>query len=124
MSHITKYELKIDEPETLKSVIEELNATQNFKAQWLGKGTEKSYSRSTTGWHFRLNGWSYPVCVTEDGSLEFDNYNGSWGKEDLLDKVVQAYQKTVLLKRARQQGWMPSESVNSETGEITLTLMR
>lgn len=124
MSHITKYNLVIDEPETLKDVISELNRTQNFKAEWLGKGTRKTYSRDTTGYHFQLHGWSYPVCVTEDGSLEFDNFNGSWGKEELLDKVVQAYQKTVLLKRARREGWMASEAVNSETGEITLTLMR
>lgn len=124
MSHINTYNLVVDDPELAKEVITDLNATQNFGAQWLGKGTERSYSRNTTGWHFKLKGWNYPVCITEEGNLEFDNFNGSWGDELLLDKFVQAYQKTAILKKARQQGWMPSESVNSETGEITLTLMR
>lgn len=123
MSHITKYELKITDTDMLKSVIEDLNATENFRCEILGNCEFQTYSKKTNGFQFKLAGWHYPVCVNGEGNLEFDNYHGNWGDEALLDKVIQAYQKAVILKRARQQGWQVSMAT-ADNGDVTLRLMQ
>ena len=38
-----------------------------------------------------LPGWRYPVVIEEDGTINFDNYNGTWGDEKQLHKLQQAY---------------------------------
>ena len=59
--------------------------------------THKLYSDSNVeGLGIDLPGWNYPVVITEDGSVVFDNYNGSWGDIKRLHDVMDDYNyKTV-----------------------------
>lgn len=123
MSHITKFETKITNVNMLHDALESLKKEGKIDYEWMGEGTERSYSRTTTGTHFKLSNWSYPVCVLEDGSIEFDNFNGSWGKPIDLDKVIQRYQELSITKKARENGWQVDKVVASN-GDVTLRLIQ
>lgn len=43
------------------------------------------------GTAIRLPGWKFPVCVKEDGEVIFDNYDGNWGRLELLQEFRQQY---------------------------------
>ena len=56
------------------------------------QGTAQLFSSQATGQIVRLPGWSYPVVIdTQAGQVQFDNYNGAWGQQSELDKLLQAY---------------------------------
>jgi hypothetical protein len=55
-------------------------------------GTAQLFSGQATGLVVRLPGWVYPVAFdTTRGQVHFDNYNGGWGDQAQLDRVLQAY---------------------------------
>lgn len=41
---------------------------------------------------FNLDAWTYPCVVTDQqGTLQYDNYEGSWGDKKELDAFLSAY---------------------------------
>lgn len=123
MSHITKFESKIKDINLLHESLESLKREGKLDYTWLGEGTQQSYSTTTTGTHFKLANWNYPVCIHEDGSMSFDNYHGNWGKPIDLDRVVQRYNEKLLVKNARENGWQVERAVN-DAGDVTLRLIQ
>lgn len=123
MSHIVSCKADVKDVNMLHNALESLKKEGKLDYEWMGQGTEQSYSRKTTGTHFKLSKWHYPVCVCDDGSIQFDNYNGHWGKPIDLDMVIQRYQELQIMRKARENGWQV-EKVTASNGDVTLNLTR
>ena len=80
------------------------------------------FSGQASGVVVRLPGWRYPVVVdTAAGEVKFDNYNGSWGSQIELDKLLQAYAVEKARLEARRAGHTLSEQRLAD-GSIKLTI--
>lgn len=70
----------------------------------------KLYQGSYNGIAVTLDDWKYPVVVdTVKGELAYDNYGGSWGKQDKLDQLLQEYVKQEAMDVYSMQGFMVDE---------------
>ena len=71
----------------------------------------------------KLKDWKFPVLVnTTTGDMHFDNYNGSWGKIEELNKLVQEYSLQTAeeqLEEFRLQGW-DIQRQKQENGDIQI----
>jgi hypothetical protein len=86
------------------------------------KGTHKLYSsNSEVGIPIYLKDWRYPVIVKDDGTIAFDNFNGSWGKTEALDELKQIYGIEKAKIEARRQGYSFFEQ-KCDNGDLQLTI--
>jgi hypothetical protein len=70
----------------------------------------------------QLPDWRYPVvCQLETGQLQYDNYNGRWGKQQHLDSFLQIYAVEKARIEARRQGHSVVEQQLTD-GSIKLTV--
>jgi hypothetical protein len=84
--------------------------------------TVRLFSGSATGLVVELPGWNYPVvCDLASGSLKFDNYDGAWGDQKELDRLLQAYACEKAKIEARRQGHCVTEQPLAD-GSIKLTI--
>ena len=91
-----------------------------LKAPTTGKFT--LYAVERTGLGVNLPGWDYQVvCNLETGAVDFDNYNGSWGKQAELDKFLQAYAVEKAIYEAQKGGYSVYEETLDD-GSIKLNL--
>jgi len=105
MSHIATVEMKIKDMKVLKKVCEQLGlSTKQVKDYVFYDNTKAS------GLSIQLNNWRYPIVVKDDGSIVFDNYNGSWGKVEHLQQLQQAYSTEIAKQQLRKQGYMVKET--------------
>lgn len=88
----------------------------------LGHGRWQLYDMSHTGTAVRLPGWNFPVIVTPDGDIVFDNYRGWWGETDQLDALVQAYCVEKARKEAVAMGYTVEETTVETTGDVVLRI--
>ena len=72
----------------------------------------------------KLPGWTYPVALTADGNVVYDNYNGRWGAQADLDALMQAYTQDVVLQVAAAGGFMVQDTVRCADGSLELILQR
>jgi hypothetical protein len=115
MSHIVTLNVKIKDKETLRQVAEE-----DLGLRVQEKETVTFYGGNTrTGMTVRLPGWNYPVLVTEDGELLYDNYEGMWGSQDQLNRLIQNYTIASVYKAA---GSRPVTSEVLPDGTVKLRL--
>ena len=64
--------------------------------------TVRLFGAEATGMAVELPGWRYPiVCQTETGRVQYDNYQGHWGEQRQLDRLIQMYavEKTRIMAR-------------------------
>jgi len=91
------------------------------------RGTFQLYSSTETGLGIELPNWKYPVVATSNeagklsGQLRFDNYEGRWGPQELLDKFLQAYAVEKAKIEARKKGHSVMEQ-RLENGSVKLTV--
>ena len=86
------------------------------------RGTAQLFSSPATGPIDRLPGWTYPVVVdTAAGQVQYDNYNGAWGSQAELDKLLQAYAVEKAKLEARRAGHGVTEQALAD-GSIKLTV--
>ena len=86
------------------------------------QGTTELYSGAVRGLAVQLPGWSYPaVCDLESGQVQFDNFGGNWGKQEHLDRFLQAYAVEKARIEARKQGHPVSEQLQQD-GWIKVTI--
>ena len=53
----------------------------------------------------KLPGWQYPVVFdAESGEAFYDNYRGSWGKQEELDKLLVGYAHDYVAQEFSRQG--------------------
>ena len=80
------------------------------------------FSGQAAGFTVRLPGWQYPVvCDVSTGHLNYDNYEGYWGKQKELDLFLQAYAVEKARIEAHRQGHSVIEQQLAD-GSIKLTI--
>jgi hypothetical protein len=85
-------------------------------------GTAKLYSGRANGLLVRLPNWRYPVvCDLPTGQVRFDNFNGMWGDQKQLDRLLQIYAVEKARIEARKRGHNVVEQ-NLPDGSIKLTI--
>ena len=86
MSHIVSVKAEIRDIAAIRAACRRLNIDQPEE------GTFALFSGQATGVAVKLPDWVYPVvCDTATGDVKFDNYNGRWGDQKELDRLLQAY---------------------------------
>ncbi len=116
MSHIVSIETEIRDALAIKA------ACQRLRLQAPVLGEAKLFSGTKTGWQVKLPNWRYPVvCDVATGKIDFDNYNGRWGKQEELDKLLQSYAVEKAKIEARKKGHSVTESQLTD-GSIKLTI--
>jgi hypothetical protein len=71
----------------------------------------------------RLPGWNYPVIInTETGEASYDNYGGSWGKQEELDRLIQRYSVEAAKMEALAHGYSVDGEEALADGSIKLSL--
>ena len=84
--------------------------------------TVKLFSTAVTGLAVELPGWNYPVvCDLASGEVQFDNYEGRWGKQQELDRFLQAYAVEKAKLEAQRKGYGVLEQPLAD-GSIKLTI--
>jgi hypothetical protein len=78
--------------------------------------------QSADGYAVHLPGWSYAAVFNVDtGAAAYDNYNGAWGKQEELDKFLQAYAVEKAIYEAQKGGYSVYEETLSD-GSIKLNI--
>lgn len=117
MSHVVKCKVEMKNQSILEKAMEHLGLKN------LGVKTHELYGgQSATGLGMSLPGWNFPVVVNlENGEAAYDNYNGSWGKQVELDKLVQRYSIEAALEQAVLSGYTVDEQ-QLENGDVELNM--
>lgn len=116
MSHIVTIKTQIRDSGALSAACTKLGLEQPTQ------GTAELYSSKATGHIVKLPGWEYPVVVNAaTGQIDYDNYNGAWGKQEELDKLLQAYAVEKAKVEARKAGHTVTEQRLSN-GSIKLVV--
>ena len=116
MSHIVTIQTRIRDRQALEA------ACRRLKLPSAKEATVDFFSGSVHGWAVELPGWVYPVVVDPaSGQLHYDNYEGRWGQEQELHRLLQAYAVEKAKLEARRQGYRCHEILLSN-GTIRLEL--
>ncbi len=104
MSHIVSIGTKVRDANAVAAACRRLGLADPTE------GKARLYSGEASGLLVQFPGWRYPVVIdTASGSLVYDNYAGSWGSQDQLDRFLQAYAVEVVKLEARKKGYTVSE---------------
>jgi hypothetical protein len=116
LSHIVEIKTEIRDEQAIRAacVRLQLAAPENK--------TVRLFNATVTGWAVQLPGWNYPVvCETHSGAVKYDNYGGHWGRQEELNKFLQAYAVEKARIEARRKGHRVSEC-KLEDGSIRITV--
>jgi hypothetical protein len=87
------------------------------------QGTATLYSGQATGLLVQFPGWQYPVVIdTAAGTVRYDNYEGRWGDQAILNRFLQIYAVETAKQEARKKNLMVTEQ-DLEDGSIRLQIM-
>ena len=104
MSHIVNIQTKVRDQAAVTAACLRLNLPAPVT------GTARLYSGEATGLIVHLPGWTYPVVIdTTTGSVQFDNFGGTWGAQQQLDRFLQMYAVEKAKQEARKKGFTVSE---------------
>jgi hypothetical protein len=116
MSHIVQIQTQVRDPVAIAA------ACQRLTLPAPAQRTAQLYDGQYTGWCVELPGWRYPVvCQPATGELKYDNFQGHWGKQQELDRFLQAYAVERAKLEARRQGHTVLEQP-LDNGSIKLTI--
>ncbi len=116
MSHIVTIKTEIRDPVALAAACGRLDLEQPVE------GEARLFSGSATGLIVKLPGWRYPVVVdTVARQVRYDNYEGRWGQQSELDRLLQAYAVEKGKLEARRAGHTVTEQSLAD-GSIKLTI--
>ena len=116
MSHIVEIKTEIRDEQAVKA------ACTRLKLSTPQHNTVRLFNATATGLCVELPNWSYPVvCNLQNGSLQFDNYQGHWGEQKHLNSFLQAYAVEKARIEARKKGHAVSET-RLEDGSIRVTI--
>jgi hypothetical protein len=74
------------------------------------QGTAELYSGQASGLLVHLPDWLYPLVIdTATGTMHYDNYGGSWGDEQQLHRLLQAYAVERTRIEARKKSYVTTE---------------
>ncbi|REJ88281.1 MAG: DUF1257 domain-containing protein [Planctomycetota bacterium] len=116
MSHIVTIETEVRDTAALAAACRRLGFAEPALE------TAQLFSGQATGHCVRLPDWRYPVvCDTESGQVQFDNFQGRWGEQRQLDRLMQAYACEKAKLEARRRGHTVTERPLAD-GSIQLTV--
>jgi hypothetical protein len=116
MSHIVTIRSRLTDPAALAT------ACRRLGLEAPAAGTATLFAEPAARQHVRHPGWRYTAVVdTASGEVKFDNYNGAWGAQAELDKLLQAYAVEKARIEARRAGHTVSEQALAD-GSIKLTI--
>ena len=116
MSHIVSIQTEVRDAAALQAACERLRLPQPAQE------TVQLFSDQATGMTVRLPGWRYPVvCNLENGSMKYDNFDGVWGSEQELGRLLQSYAVCKTQIEARKQGHLVIEHPLAD-GSIRLVI--
>ena len=116
MSHIVTIATEVRDPDAVAAACRRLGLPEP------AHGTATLFEGTATGLLVKLPGWLYPVvCDTATGSVRFDNYNQAWGRQEHLDRLLQAYAVERARIEARKRGHHVVEQALAD-GSIKLTI--
>jgi Protein of unknown function (DUF1257) len=116
MSHIVTIATEVRDPDAVAAACRRLVLPEPVQ------GTASLFEGQATGLIVRLPGWLYPVvCDTTTGVVRFDNYNQQWGKQEQLDRLLQAYAVEKARFEAHKRGHHVVEQLLAD-GSIQLTI--
>jgi hypothetical protein len=116
MSHVVEIKTEVRDEAAVKAACVRLQlATPEHK-------TVRLFSATVTGLCVQLPGWRYPVVADLDtGKLAYDNYQGHWGPQAELNKLLQGYAVEKAKLEARRKGHRVSEC-KLDDGSIKVTV--
>ena len=117
MSHIVSIKTRLTDPAALAAACRRLGLAEPVH------GTATLFAgQQATGLAVKLPGWHYPIVAdVQSGEVKFDNYNGAWGAQSELDKLLQCYAVEKARAEARRMGHTLTEQALSD-GSIKLTI--
>lgn len=116
MSHIVEIKTEVRDEQAVRAACVRLQlAAPETK-------TVRLFSATATGLCIQLPGWNYAVvCNLQTGQLQYDNYGGAWGRQEELNRFLQAYSVEKCRIEARKKGHRVTES-KLEDGSIRVTV--
>jgi hypothetical protein len=116
MSHIQHTKVKVTNLGAATRVATQLGTT-------LGNPQiSKVFNASVHGRPIKLPGWRFPIVIQEDGSIQYDNFNGNWGDQTTLDAFLADYSAECLREAALARGESFTETVDAETGDLVMRI--
>ncbi|MFN3152488.1 DUF1257 domain-containing protein [Bremerella sp.] len=104
MSHIVTIRTQVRDLEAIRQ------ATRRLQLPEPTFGEVQLFSERKTGWAIQLRDWRYPVVANlESGRVDYDNFEGRWGKQQELDQFLQRYAVERATIVARKQGHTTTE---------------
>lgn len=100
MSHTLQVRVEYRDKQALASAVEKVGGTV------IGDGCHYLFAGEETGWGFRLLSWNYPLILTEDGILKFDDYGGRWGQRSDIERLKAEYAAAVVERKCAELCWM------------------
>ena len=86
MSHIVSVHTEIRDAAAVRAACQRLGLAEPVQ------GTTRLFSGEVEGLAVQLPKWHYPVVADlATGQLKYDNFNGRWGDQKHLDRLLQAY---------------------------------
>src|SRR5690554_4754880 len=99
MSHIVTIRTQVRDSAALAAACRRLDLPAPVQ------GRAKLFASEAEGLIVQLPGWRYPVVAQpQAGELHYDNYNGAWGEQNQLDRLLQAYAVEKARLEARKAG--------------------
>ena len=116
MSHVVEIKTEIRDEQAVRAACTRLQlAPPEQKAARL-------FSNTARGLCVQLPQWQYPVVINlQTGQTQFDNFGGTWGRQEELNKFLQAYAVEKAKIEARKKGHSCSET-RLEDGSIRVTV--
>ena len=116
MSHVVEIRTEIRDPAAVHAACRRLGLPEPVH------GTARLFSGEATGLLVKLPDWLYPVaCDTATGQLRYDNFGGSWGRQEHLDAFLQRYALEKASLEARRRGHSVVEQALAD-GSIKLSI--
>jgi hypothetical protein len=116
LSHVVEIKTEIRDEQAIRAACVRLQlASPEHK-------TVRLFNATATGLCVQLPAWNYPlVCNLQTGQVQYDNYQGHWGRQEELNKFLQAYAVEKARIEARKKGHRVSEA-KLEDGSIRVTV--
>ena len=113
MSHIVTVATMIKDERAVQ------RALQIMKLEPAKHGVFTVFSNKVEGLGFKLPGWNYPVVADlSTGKVQYDNYKGTWGKQEEFDKFQQRYALEAAKSAADDAGQTYSAEYTDAQGRI------
>jgi hypothetical protein len=116
LSHIVSIKTEVRDRDAVAAACRRLGLPEPV----LGKAT--LFSGDVTGLVVHLPDWLYPVVIdTATAEVRFDNYEGRWGDQKQLDRLLQSYAVEKARIEARKRGHTVVEQALPD-GSVKLTI--